>query len=65
MSSIGMNEELRNICNELSAIGNISSLAADVTCPGAVTGITIANEVNQSPCRPATDGMYSVNSAKT
>ena len=59
-----MNEELGHVSGLVSGFGNVNTLTANFFNPEDITGVTFANEVNQSPCRPATDGMYSVNSAK-
>ena len=60
-----MNEELGHVSGLVSGFGIVNTLPASIFNPEDITGITIANEVNQSPCRPATGGVYSVNSAKT
>ena len=44
----------------VSGFGTVSSILAD----RITHGTTFGDEVITSPCRPATDGMHSVNSAE-
>ena len=59
-----MNDDIGHVSGTISAPGSTCAQLNSAFDLEGITGITFVDEVNPSPCRLATYGMYSVNSAK-
>lgn len=63
-----MLNELKDLVGEVSVFNASNPLTATIFTPeetANIADITLNPEVNSSPCRSVTCGMYSVNSVKT